>query len=153
MKPTTDLSRVLHYGILLVFVIGLILWFSRPLPGSLPPARSLAENKLDTERQTLLLRVDSLATLLNTLQRSGVFAWADEGNKLQIDNQGDIKQFEQLFLMGYALPDFTKLQHNPIKAAANGQGFSLPVTEQKGVRLVRLPAHMVQSMQLYEHNQ
>lgn len=144
-------SYIFWFGLFLA-ISGIVLYCSRPTAGSLPVAEALSPQSLHPDRQTVWLRVDSLRTLLDPLQaQSGAFEWADKDDELRFEVQ-DTKEFEALFLNGRPLSVYANLKSPAFKALEASKGFAAPVTEKNKIRLVQLPADVVQSIQLYTQN-
>ncbi|GAB4051897.1 hypothetical protein [Spirosoma litoris] len=150
MAPNTDRRTVIFYSTLLLMATILIMWVSRPTIGSLPETHSLPNDRLDPNRQVLSIRVDSLTKTLDAIQRAnpGSFSWNDEGDAIQFQAT-DEKQFDQLLLEGHTLTEFASLKQPVIKVNLEKYGFNAPINEQNGVRAVKLPAHIIQSIHLH----
>ena len=147
-----DLFNYIFWFGLFLTISGIVLYCSRPAAGSLPAAETLSPQSLHPDRQTVLLRVDSLRTLLDPLQaQSEAFEWQDKDDELRFEVQ-DAKGFEALFLNGRPLSVYANLKSPAFKALEGSKGFTAPVTEKNKIRLVQLPADVVQSIQLYTQN-
>lgn len=154
MKPTAERRTLLLFGLLLLGLTGLILWLDRPVDSVLPPARQLTNTRLDPDRQVVRVKLDSLTQLLTDIGRDNPdgFTWKADGSRLSIRAK-DIRQFNQLFMDGGELSTYAALADSPLRVHPKADGFDLPVSSAKGIRLVTLPADLIHSLQLYQKNQ
>lgn len=152
MNPKKDLINMLFWGVLFIAISATVVLCSRPKAGSLPPVNALTEKELHVDRQVLWIRVDSLRTLLDPLQvQTNAFTWVDEGRKLVFEPI-QTSTFQEIFLDNQALSVYNDLKNPIIKPLKNGLGFEAMVKEENKMRMVQLPAEVVQSIQFFIEN-
>ncbi len=148
----TDFKSILLWSSLLLLTCATLLLCSRPKAGHLPPALELNNKSLDPDRQAIWIRVDSLRTWLDPLAEANAFVWSDKDSKLVFIPSEAPQTFEEVFLDNQPLSIYAELANPIIKPLKNGGGFEAQVIEKNNIRLVQLPAEIIQSIQLYIKN-
>lgn len=150
MNPNANLRMVMAYGGLLLLFAIFVYWMSRPTVSQLPLPRQLTENRLDTNRQLVLVWADSLERALTDIEHTtpDVLAWEQEGNVLHIwaKHPDDPSHFDDLILGAYPLSKFAELDDSGLYVDTKGYGVKLPTQPKNNRRAVRLPAHILQSI-------
>lgn len=151
MKPRTDVKTIVQVGIACFVMLGLLLWASKPTASQLPSARELSTKRLDPDRQIVQVRLDSLTLLLNQLQ-GNAFRWRADDSNLSFEAQ-ERKDFNQFLLDGNDLTIYQDVEGSPLRIREDGNGFSVPIRQQNGIRYVTMPADLVHNLQLYQRYQ
>jgi hypothetical protein len=140
----------------ILVLVGLILfWRSRSEPATRIATQTLRLDSLDTERQLVEIKADSLTGLFQRLQQTneGVFE-VENGNKsIEIQCQsGRETAFNRLFFNDESLSSFAKVKNNSLDIRIESQQFVVKKYEQGAVDYVKIPAEMLQSMLLSVEN-
>ena len=154
MKPN---HREIYYALKRVLIVALLamgIWIlARTRSSPEPDSKAFSSRQLDSDRQIVWVNADSLAGLLNRLQKeqSTVFRWKDEDQQFVFQSLSD-KPFNDLFLDGEYISRFDSVRNTGVEKQPSGYGFQLPTKTKSSRRFVRMPAEIMHSIQLQTAN-
>lgn len=144
-----EIKAIFIRVLLISLIIGLVLFFTKAKQSTLDSTPSLSAKSLSENRQILRINADSLISFLNKIQQEqpNVFEVENDGNSLNI-NSLDIKPFNAIFFDGEYISRFNDIRNAGVKKRNTEGSFSLPIEKNAGIRYVRIPAEIMQSIQL-----
>ncbi|MFN8348830.1 MAG: hypothetical protein U0X91_27775 [Spirosomataceae bacterium] len=146
-----DRRLVLLIIFVLVAVTGSLTWLGKDTVAPAISTKTLKVDTLDTERQLLTVRADSVLSLIKKLQirNAKVFNCEDEGTALTISGASEQHNaFHRIFFNEASLSSYAEIQNTQLNIATEAYQFTMPIQKYKGVRFVTLPAEVMQSMLL-----
>lgn len=157
MKSQNTFSLIIFAVLTVILIlVGLALgWLSRSEGGIAMATQTLRIDSLDTERQLIEVRADSLMALFQRLQQTNkdVFFVENGGKTIEVQcASGRETAFNRLFLNDESLSSFSKVKNNGLIIELDSYQFAIKKYEQEEIDYVRLPAEMVQSMLLSIEN-
>ena len=126
-----------------------VVWYChRPTSGTDLADKPFAPQEFHREREVVHVRADSLAALIGKIQENDKNAFTFEPGSEWTFYAKDRKAFERIFLDGEALADWNTEQRPSLQKLKDNAGFSVQTEKVNGVSYVKLPAEIMQSIQI-----
>lgn len=144
-----ELKFILIRVVLVLIVAAILLFFTKPKQATLESTSVLTEKTLSDNRQILFVEADSLISLLTEIRQEqpNIFDIENDGSRLSFIAY-DEKPFNLIFLDGEYLSRFENIGNTGIENLKSRKGFSLPIITKADKQYVRIPAEIMQSIQL-----
>lgn len=111
----------------------------------------VAPDSLDTDRQLIDIRLDSLLTVMVNLQRQNpeVFSLADQGSALRLNcRENQRAAFNRILLNDASLETFATIKNTQLAIDIDRYELTLPIQKAGEVRYVTMPVDILQSVLL-----
>ncbi|GHB88813.1 hypothetical protein [Persicitalea jodogahamensis] len=157
MKRNSQIERVSQLAVLAVLAIAAVflLWSARGTDAPVRSDKILVADSLDTERQLIEVRADSLVKLLQRIKNNNadIFTFTLSEQTLIISCLPERQvAFNQLFLNDASLSAYTRIENTQLTIDTEGYSFSVPVHAFQGVAFIELPVDIVQSILLSQES-
>lgn len=150
MKRHDTFFLLLLSFVLLLAGVGLW-WRSHGVDAPLMPTQTFRLDSLDTERQLLEIKADSLVGLIQRLQQTneGVFMIENENKSIEIKSKpGRETAFNRLFFNDESLQTFAKVKNNGLNITLDSYQFAISKYELGDAVYAKVPVEVLQSMLL-----
>lgn len=136
----------------ILLLVGVGLWWRSHAVAALPmPTQMLRLDSLDTERQLVEIKSDSLVVLIQRLQQTNkeVFVLENGNKTIEIkSNSGRETAFNRLFFNDESLQTFAKIKNSGLDINLNSYQFAISKYELGETIYSKVPAEILQSMLL-----
>jgi hypothetical protein len=144
-----ELRYIVFRIVPLLALTGGILYCHRPIADTGFDKKALSQDEFHEVRQVIWVNADSLLVLIKKIQEKEPHAFTIKtGGSEWTVTAKDTRAFERIFLDGEPLSNWDVGRNPSIDKLEGGQGFSVKAKTIHGSPFVRLPAEIMQSIQI-----